>query len=98
MRVTNTYHPASHVLATTLKSLEAQGQQTQILKDIIKSDIQYDESLTGMGSGSLWEAARKKYPNNNYRDARWGYVAAQVAENTKIKATLNVAAMNAFMK
>lgn len=97
MRVTNTYHPASHVLATILKSLETQGQQTQILKNIIKSDIQYDTSLAGMGEGSLWETARKKYPNENSRNARWGYVAAQVAENTKIKATLNVAAMNRFM-
>ena len=102
MRATNTYQPASNILTYMIKKLNEisnslLGKGQVDINNIVKSEIVYDTSAPGMDPGSLWDQGRHAVPNNNYKDARWAYVAAQAAENTKISASLNMALLNQFI-
>lgn len=100
MRVTNTYHPASHILTSIITCLKAMAddiEKSGKISNIVKASIQYDQSSSGMEKGSLWDQARHAIPSNKNRDARWSYVAAQAAKNTHISASVNIAVLNRFM-
>lgn len=83
------YTPAARILQPLVNLLE-NGDN---IDSIIQGTIQFDDAHTSAG---LYQEALDALPEKN--DNRWGYVAAQVAANTKINMTLNLASIaNLYM-
>lgn len=88
--INNFYVPASRTLQAVKRQLEA----GDLIEQVVKAEVQFDTAHSGSG---LYEAALAAVPPRGYidsnKDARWAYVANQVAQNTKINVSMNLGAL-----
>ena len=83
--VNNAYAPASIML----KGIINQLKNKDTISEVIKAVVSFDDAHSSM---NLWDASIRAVPEDV--DARWNYVANQVAYNTNINVTANLLALN----
>ena len=83
--VNNAYAPASIML----KGIINQLKNKDTISEVVKAVVSFDDSHSSI---NLWNASLRAVPEDT--DARWAYVANQVASNTSINVTANLIALN----
>ena len=79
---------------TILEQLKEKVVALQNVHNIVKAKIEFDKAHS---SYPLWYAALDKYPSSKDKEARWNYVADQVAANTNLAIAFDTAALMSLL-